>query len=42
MPKQRFISIPLDIPNVRLLQTDLTQADEWGSTGSQSQPNAHV
>ena len=28
MPKQPFISIPLDIPNVRVLQTDLTQADE--------------
>lgn len=28
MPKQPFISIPLDIPNVHVLQTDLTQADE--------------
>lgn len=28
MPKQPFISIPLDIPDVRVLQTDLTQADE--------------
>jgi len=29
VPKQPFISIPLDIPNVRVLQTDLTQADEF-------------
>jgi transposase len=29
MSKQPFISIPLDIPNVRVLQTDLTQADEF-------------
>jgi transposase len=29
MPKQPFISIPLDIPNVRVLQTDLTQANEF-------------
>ena len=29
MPKQPFISIPLDIPNLRVLQTDLTQADEF-------------
>ena len=29
MPKQPFISIPLDIPHVRVLQTDLTQADEF-------------
>src|SRR5215216_1443636 len=29
MPKQPFISIPLDIPDVRVLQTDLTQADEF-------------
>jgi transposase len=28
VPKQPFISIPLDIPHVRVLQTDLTQADE--------------
>jgi transposase len=28
VPKQPFISIPLDIPDVRVLQTDLTQADE--------------
>jgi transposase len=28
VPKQPFISIPLDIPNLRVLQTDLTQADE--------------
>lgn len=28
MPKQPFISIPLDIPDVRVLQTDLTQAGE--------------
>jgi transposase len=27
--KQPFISIPLDIPDVRVLQTDLTQADEF-------------
>lgn len=29
VPKQPFISIPLDIPDVRVLQTDLTQADEF-------------
>jgi transposase len=29
MPKQPFISIPLDIPDVRILQTDLTQANEF-------------
>ena len=29
MPKQPFISIPLDIPDVRVLQTDLTQANEF-------------
>ena len=29
MPKQPFISIPLDIPDVRVLQTDLTQAGEF-------------
>ena len=29
MPKQPFISIPLDIPDLRVLQTDLTQADEF-------------
>jgi transposase len=29
VPKQPFISIPLDIPNLRVLQTDLTQADEF-------------
>jgi transposase len=29
MPKQPFVSIPLDIPNVRVLQTDLTQANEF-------------
>jgi transposase len=29
MPKQPFVSIPLDIPDVRLLQTDLTQAGEF-------------
>jgi len=28
MPKQPFISIPLDIPDVRVLQTNLTQANE--------------
>ena len=28
MSKQPFISIPLDIPDLRVLQTDLTQADE--------------
>lgn len=28
MPKQPFISIPLDIPDLRVLQTDLTAADE--------------
>lgn len=28
MPKQPFISTPLDIPDVRVLQTDLTRADE--------------
>jgi transposase len=28
VPKQPFISIPLDIPDLRVLQTDLTQADE--------------
>jgi transposase len=28
MPKSPFISIPLDIPDVRVLQTDLTQANE--------------
>jgi len=28
MSKQPFISIPLDIPDVRVLQTDLTQANE--------------
>jgi transposase len=28
MPKQRFISIPLDIPDVQVLRTDLTAADE--------------
>jgi transposase len=29
VPKQPFISIPLDIPDVRVLQTDLTQANEF-------------
>jgi transposase len=29
VPKQPFISIPLDIPDVCVLQTDLTQADEF-------------
>jgi transposase len=29
MPKQPFISIPLDIPDLRVLQTDLTQANEF-------------
>jgi transposase len=29
VPKQPFISIPLDIPDLRVLQTDLTQADEF-------------
>jgi transposase len=29
MPKQPFISIPLDIPDVRVLQTDLTKAGEF-------------
>jgi transposase len=29
MPKQPFISIPLDIPNLCVLQTDLTQANEF-------------
>lgn len=29
MSKQPFISIPFDMPNVRVLQTDLTQADEF-------------
>jgi transposase len=29
MPKQPFVSIPLDIPDVRVLQTDLTQAGEF-------------
>lgn len=29
MSKQPFISIPLDIPNLRVLQTDLTQANEF-------------
>lgn len=29
VPKQPFISIPLDIPDIRVLQTDLTQADEF-------------
>jgi transposase len=28
MPKQSFISIPLDIPDVRVLQTELTKDDE--------------
>lgn len=28
MPKQPFISIPLDIVDIRVLQTDLTKADE--------------
>ena len=28
MPKQPFFSIPLDIPDLRVLQTDLTQAGE--------------
>lgn len=28
MPKEPFISIPLDIPDVRVLQTDLLQAGE--------------
>src|SRR4026208_855214 len=28
MPKQSFISIPLDIPDVRVLQTELTKAGE--------------
>src|SRR6476619_3932278 len=28
MSKQPFISIPLDIPDLRVLQTDLTQANE--------------
>jgi len=29
MPKQPFISIPLDIPNVRVLQTELTKDGEF-------------
>ena len=29
MPKQPFISIPLDIPDVQVLQTDLTKAGEF-------------
>src|SRR6266487_2780684 len=29
MPKPPFISIPLDIPDLRVLQTDLTQANEF-------------
>ena len=29
MSKQPFISIPLDIPDLRVLQTDLTQANEF-------------
>src|ERR671924_974874 len=29
MPTQPFISIPLDIPDVRVLQTDLTKAGEF-------------
>lgn len=29
MPKQPLISIPLDIPDVRVLQTDFMQADEF-------------
>src|SRR5215208_139695 len=29
MPKQPFVSIPLDIPDVRVLQSDLTQANEF-------------
>ena len=29
MPKPPFISIPLDIPDIRVLQTDLTQVDEF-------------
>jgi transposase len=29
MPKQPFVSIPLDIPNLRVLETDLTQANEF-------------
>src|SRR5215510_1537228 len=29
MSKPPFISIPLDIPDVRVLQTDLTQANEF-------------
>jgi transposase len=29
MPQQPFISIPLDIPDVRVLQTDLTNAGEF-------------
>ena len=28
MPKHAFISIPLDIPDVRVLQTELTKAGE--------------
>jgi transposase len=29
MPQQPFISIPLDIPDIRVLQTDLTKAGEF-------------
>lgn len=29
MLKQPFVSIPLDIPDVRVFQTDLTQANEF-------------
>ena len=29
MPKQPFISIPLDIPDVRVLQTELTKEGEF-------------
>ena len=29
MAKEPFISIPLDIPDVRVLRTDLTQAGEY-------------
>src|SRR6266540_3652023 len=29
MPKQPFVSIPLDIPDVQVLQTDLTKAGEF-------------
>jgi transposase len=39
--KQPFISIPLDIPDVRVLQTDLTQANEFILTVESTLTSTH-